>query len=71
MSLIVSNMYYPGTSLKDNCCNSNIETADNLSHHVSWYASDLPSYVVLQICPGLGIIVIDPFLEVLPQETVT
>ena len=70
MSWIVNNMFYPGT-LKNNCCNSNVEIVDNLSYHVSWYVPDLPSYVVLQICWGLGIVVIDPFLEVPQEEVVT
>ena len=64
-------MFYSGTSLTDNCCNSNVEIVDDLSYHVSWYAPDLPSYFVLQICQDLGIIVIDPFLEVPPEEAVT
>ena len=71
LSLIVNNMFYPGTSLTDNCCNSNVEIVDNSSYHVSWYAPNLPSYVVLQICQGLRIVVIDPFLEVPPEEVVT
>ena len=71
LSLIVNNMFYPGASLTDNCCNSNVETVDNSSYHVSWYPPDLRSYVVLQICQGLGIVVIDPFLEVPPEEVVT
>ena len=64
-------MFYPGTSFKDNCCNSNVEIFDNSSLHVNWYTPDLPSYVVLQICQGLAIVFIDPFLEVPPEELVT
>ena len=71
LSIIVNNMFYPGTSLMDNCCNSNVEIVNNTSYHVSWYAPDLPSYVVLQIYQGLGIVAIDPFLEVPPEEEVT
>ena len=63
-------MFYPDTSFKDNCCNSNVEIFDNLSLHVSWDTPDLPSYVVLQICQGLVIVFIDSFLEVPPEELV-
>ena len=63
-------MFYPGTSLTDNCCNSKVEIVNNLSYHVSWYGPYLPSYIVLQICQGLGIVVIDLFLEVPPEEVV-
>ena len=64
-------MFYPGTPLTDDCCNSNVEVVDNLSYYVRWYAPDVPSYVVLQICQGLGIGAIDPFFEVPPEEVVT
>ena len=64
-------MFYPGASLTDNCCNLNVEIVHNLSCHISWYVPDIPSYIVLQICQGLGIIVIDPFLEVPLEEVVT
>ena len=64
-------MFYPGTSLTDNCSNSNVEIVDNSSYHVSWYAPDLPSYVVLQIYQDLWIVVIDSFLEVPLEEVVT
>ena len=60
-------MSYPGTSLTDNCGNLNIKIVDNSSYHVSWYVCDLPSYIVLQICQGLRIVVMDPFLEVPPR----
>ena len=63
-------MFYPDT-LTDSCCNSNVEIVDNSSYHVSWHAPGLPSYVVFQICQSLGIVVIDPFLEVPPEEVVT
>ena len=55
----------------DNCYKLNIEIVNNSSYHVSWYASDLPSYGVLQICQGLEVVVIDPFFEVPPEEVVT
>ena len=64
-------MLYPGTSLTDNCCNSTVEIDNNLSYHVSWYEPDLGSDVVLQIWQSLGIVVIDPFLEVSAEEVVT
>ena len=60
-------MSYPGTSLTDNCGNLNIKIVDNSSYHVSWYVRDLPSYIVFQICQGLRIVVMDPFLEVPPR----
>ena len=41
--LIVNNMFYPGTFLTDNCCNSNVEIVNNSSCHVSWYVPDLSS----------------------------
>ena len=56
LSLIVNNMFYSSTSLTDTCCNSNVQFVDNSSYHVSWYAPDLPSYVVLQICHDLGLL---------------
>ena len=65
--LIVNNMFYPGTSLTDNCYNSNVEIVDNLSYDVSWYVPDLSSYVILWICQGQEIVIIDPFLEVPPS----
>ena len=49
-------MFYSSTSLTDTCCNSNVQFVDNSSYHVSWYAPDLPSYVVLQICHDLGLL---------------
>ena len=64
-------MFYPAASLTDNCCNLNVEIVHNLSRHISWYVPDIPSYIVLQICQGLGIIVTDPFLEVPLEEVVT
>ena len=63
-------MFYPVASLTDNCCNSNVEIVDNSSYHVIWYPPHLRSDVVLQICQGLGIVVIDPFLEAPPKEVV-
>ena len=68
LSLLVNNMLYPGTFLTDNCSNSNVEVVDNSSYHVSWYVPDLPSYIAFQICQGLGIVVIDPFLQVPPEK---
>lgn len=60
-------MFYAGASLTNNCCNTYVEIFDDWSNNFSWYTLDFPSYTVLQCCQGLGIIVVDLFLEV-PQE---
>jgi len=62
-------MLYAGIFLANNCSNTNVEIATDPSNHVGRYVSDLQFYVVLQIFQSLGFIV-DPFLEVTPEEVV-
>jgi len=69
-ALMVDNMFYSRTFLVNNCSNTNVEIVNGSSNHIGRCASDLPFYVVLQICQSLGIVVKDPFLEVPPGKLV-
>ena len=48
-------MFYPGIFLVNSCSSANVEIVNDSSNHVGRYASDLPLYVVLQICQSLGL----------------
>jgi len=55
-------MFYPGAFLA-NCSNTNVEIINDSSNHIGMHTSNLPFYVVLQIFQSLGIVVVDPFVE--------
>ena len=66
----IDSMFYPCTFFKNKCHNTNVEIFCDLYNHDRWYVPNFPSYVVLQSCQSLGIVVIDPFIEAPPEKVI-